>query len=135
LASISLEGEDDYGELKKLSEISITKATASNLPMKTLASVLAAYSVNYKDEMGAKFRKIEKCIYTFCENNFIEGLVLVEAEENDAYKIMTEMIEYIIENYVDGSPTVIRISLEVRFSKFMRLIQNDSSEKSLTKIF
>jgi len=121
-----VEGEDDYCELKELSKIEITKAAVSKLPRKKLASVLAAYLVDYEDTTGAEFRKIQKCIYAFCTNTLTGGSVLVDAEEEDADAIMKEMIESISDNYGDGYSTAIRRSLKVRLSTFMQLIRNDS---------
>jgi len=127
LAPVFVQDEDDYGELKELCEIRISKATVSDMPTNKLASVLAAFLVDYDVQMGASFRKIEKCLRKFCENNLVGGAVLVDAEEEDAYAIMDEIIENIFANYGDGSSTAIRRSLKVRLSKFMKHIRNSRS--------
>jgi len=118
---VSVEDGDDHGEMKELREIVITKATVTKLPMKKLASVLAAYLVDYDDTMGVAFRMLENCIYTFCENNLIRGAVLVDASEEHADGIINEMVENIAANYGDGSSQAIRSSLKVGLSTFMEL--------------
>jgi len=63
---VSVEGEDEHGKLKELSEIVVNKSTISKLSMKKLASVLAAYLVDNDDKMVAQFRKIKKmCILSY----------------------------------------------------------------------
>lgn len=113
----------DYEELRELKEITLNKATVSDLSVTKVAA--AAFLVDYDDGMWIKFHIMKLCISKFFKDNPMRALVLVTADEPDVREIMEAIMDAICENGGDWSLSSINSSVKVMLSSFMERIRNN----------